>query len=45
MYVTVPFNKILFSILYFFTSQSEVDFGIALVYKSNIEIIIPIIKV
>jgi thymidylate synthase len=32
MYVTVPFNKVLFSVLYsFITSQSEVDFGIALV--------------
>jgi len=32
MYVTVPYNKVLFSILYFLTSQSEVDFGIALVH-------------
>jgi len=31
MYVTVPYNKILFSILYFLISQSEVDFGITLV--------------
>jgi len=32
MYVTVPYNKVLFSILYFFfTSQLEVDFGIALI--------------
>jgi len=31
MYVTVPYSKVLFSILYFLTSQSEVDFGIALV--------------
>jgi hypothetical protein len=29
MYVTVPYNKVLFSILYFLTGQSEVDFGIA----------------
>ena len=37
MYVTVPYNKILFSILYFFfTSQSEVDFGIALVLTDSI---------
>jgi hypothetical protein len=28
MYVTVPYNKVLFSILYFLTSQSEFDFGI-----------------
>jgi len=28
MYVTVPYNKALFSVLYFFTSQLEVDFGI-----------------
>jgi len=32
MYVPVPYNKIMFFILYFFTVQSEVDFGIALVY-------------
>jgi len=31
MYVTVPYNKVVFSVLYFFTSQSEVDFGMALV--------------
>jgi hypothetical protein len=31
IYVTVPYNEVLFSILYFLTSQSEVDFGIALV--------------
>ena len=31
MYVTVPYNNVLFSILYILTSQSEVDFGIALV--------------
>jgi hypothetical protein len=31
VYVTVPYNKVLFSILFFFTSQSEVDFGIAYV--------------
>jgi hypothetical protein len=31
MYVTVPYKKVLFSILIFFTSQSELDFGIALV--------------
>jgi len=31
MYLTVPYNKILFSILYFLSSQSEFDFGIALV--------------
>jgi len=32
MYVTLPYNKILFSILYFFfTSQLEVDFGIVLI--------------
>jgi hypothetical protein len=29
MYVTVPYNKVLFSILYFLTIQSEFDFGIA----------------
>jgi hypothetical protein len=29
MYVTVPYNKVLFIILYFLTSQSEVDFEIA----------------
>ena len=29
--VTVPYLKILFPILYFLTSQSDVDFGIALV--------------
>jgi hypothetical protein len=29
MYVTVPYNKVLFSILYFLISQSEFDFGIA----------------
>ena len=34
MYVTVPYNKVLFSILYFLTSQSEVDFGIALLVKA-----------
>jgi hypothetical protein len=28
MYVTVPYNKVLFSILYFLTSQLEIDFGI-----------------
>jgi hypothetical protein len=33
MYVTVPYNKALFSILYFFlTSQLEVDFGIVYIY-------------
>jgi hypothetical protein len=32
MYVTVPYNTVLFSILYFLTSQSEFDFGIAYVY-------------
>jgi hypothetical protein len=32
MYVTVPYNKVLFSILYFLTSQSEVDFGMAYVF-------------
>ena len=33
MYVTVPYNEVLFSILYFFfTCPSEVDFGIAYVY-------------
>ena len=39
MYVTVPYNKVLLSILYFFlTSQSEVDFGITLVqYHFQIE--------
>jgi hypothetical protein len=31
MYVTVPYNKVLFSFFIFLTSQSEVDFGIALV--------------
>jgi hypothetical protein len=31
MCVTVPYNKVLFSILYFLTSQSEFEFGIALV--------------
>ena len=31
MYVTVPYNKVLFSICILLTSQSEVDFGIALV--------------
>jgi len=31
MYVTVPYNEVLFSILYFFTCPSEVDFGIAYV--------------
>ena len=35
MYVTVPCNKVLFSILYFLTSQSEVDFGIALVCATD----------
>jgi len=35
MYVTVPYNKVLFSTLYFLTSQSEVDFGIALVPKTG----------
>jgi len=36
MCVTVPYNKILLSILYFFlTSQSEADFGIALVYTHS----------
>jgi len=34
MYVTVPYNKVLFSILYFLTSQSEVDFGIALIFAA-----------
>jgi len=33
MYVTVPYNKVLFSILCFLTSQSEVDFGIALIFR------------
>jgi len=32
MYVTVTYNKVLFSVLYFFlTSQSEVDFGMTIV--------------
>jgi hypothetical protein len=31
MYVTVPYNKVLFSLLCFFTNQSEVDFGTAYV--------------
>jgi hypothetical protein len=31
MYVIVPYNKVLFSVLYFFTCQSELDFGIAYV--------------
>jgi len=30
MCVTVSYNKVLFSYVYFLTSQSEVDFGIAL---------------
>jgi hypothetical protein len=34
MYVTVPYNKVLFSIVYCLTSQSEFDFGIALVHGS-----------
>jgi hypothetical protein len=29
MYVTVPYNKVLSSILYCLTNQSEIDFGIA----------------
>jgi hypothetical protein len=33
-YVTVPYKKVLFSILIFFTSQSELDFEIALVLLS-----------
>jgi len=33
--VTVPYHKILFSILYFLTSQSDVHVGIALVYIRN----------
>jgi hypothetical protein len=37
MYVTVPYKKVLFSILIFFTSQSELDFGIALVYPADHE--------
>jgi hypothetical protein len=37
MYVTVPHKKVLFSILIFFTSQSELDFGIALVNNPNME--------
>jgi hypothetical protein len=32
MYVIVPYNKVLFYVLYFFTSQSEVDFGIVYVF-------------
>jgi hypothetical protein len=32
MYVSFVCNKIFFSIFDFFTSQSEVDFGITLVY-------------
>ena len=35
MHVTVPYNKVLSSTLYFLTSQSEVDFGIALVPKTG----------
>jgi hypothetical protein len=35
MYVTVHIMKFLFSILYFLTSQSEVDFGIAHVATVN----------
>jgi len=35
MYVTVPYNKVLFSVLFFLTSQSEVYFGIALVHIHN----------
>jgi hypothetical protein len=31
MYVTLPYNKVLFSLLYFLFRQPEVDFGIALV--------------
>jgi len=31
VYVTVPYNIVLFPILYFLTSQLEVDFGIVLV--------------
>jgi hypothetical protein len=33
MYVTVSYNKTLFSVLYFLTSQSEVDFGITHIYS------------
>jgi len=35
MNVTVPYNKFLFSVLYFLTSQSEFDFGIDLVLHSS----------
>jgi hypothetical protein len=31
MYITVPYNKVLFSVLYLLISQSEFDCGIALV--------------
>jgi len=36
IYVTVPYNKVMFSVLFcFLTSQSEIDFGIALVEMST----------
>jgi hypothetical protein len=33
MCVTVRYNKVLFSSLYFLSSQSEVDFGISHIYS------------
>jgi hypothetical protein len=35
MYVTVPYNKVVFSICIFLTSQSEVDIEISYVYAAN----------
>jgi len=32
IYVTIHYNKVLSSVLYFLTSKSENDFGIALVF-------------
>ena len=36
MDVTVPYSKVLFSVLYFLTSQSEIEFGIALVFTRGL---------
>jgi hypothetical protein len=33
MYVTVPYNKVLFCFLHLLTSESEVDFGISYVLR------------
>jgi hypothetical protein len=35
IYVTVPYDKALFSIMHFFNRQSEVDLGIAYILQSG----------